>query len=117
MIYDRYLIPSLRYHLSVHNIHQTHIDQLDMIANNIRKVDGFTNSWLYQIVNFPSMHNKYQQAGAELCQAQIKLGLAWVILFHRAIYHLVILALYKMSYTFPRNCTVESCEGGMCNHF
>ena len=78
MIYDRYLIPSLRYHLSVHNIHQTHIDQLDMIANNIRKVDGFTNSWLYQIVNFPSMHNKYQQAGAELCQAQIKLGLAWV---------------------------------------
>jgi hypothetical protein len=30
---DRYLLPSLRYHLSIHNIHKTHLDQLDMVAN------------------------------------------------------------------------------------
>ena len=26
--YDRYLLPSMRYHLSIHNIHQTHLDLL-----------------------------------------------------------------------------------------
>jgi hypothetical protein len=31
--YDRYL----RYHLSIHNIHQTHLDQLDMVANRYLK--------------------------------------------------------------------------------
>ena len=35
--YDRYLLISLRYHLSIHNIHQTHLDQLDMIANKYLK--------------------------------------------------------------------------------
>ena len=35
--YDRYLLPSLRYHLSIHNIHQTHLDQLDMAANRCLK--------------------------------------------------------------------------------
>ena len=33
--YDTYLMPSLRYHFSVHNIHYTHIDQRNMIADNI----------------------------------------------------------------------------------
>ena len=27
--YDRYLLPSMRYHLSIHNIHKTHLDELD----------------------------------------------------------------------------------------
>ena len=31
--YDRYLIPSMRYHLSKHNIHQTHLDNIDILAN------------------------------------------------------------------------------------
>ena len=35
--YGRYLLPSLRYHLSIHNIHQTHLDQLDMVANRYLK--------------------------------------------------------------------------------
>ena len=35
--YDRYLLPSLRYHLSIHTIHQTHLDQLDMVANRYLK--------------------------------------------------------------------------------
>ena len=35
--YDRYLLTSLRYHLSIHNIHQTHLDQLDMLANKYLK--------------------------------------------------------------------------------
>ena len=35
--YDRYLLPSLRYHFSVHNVHQTHLDQLDMTANKFLK--------------------------------------------------------------------------------
>ena len=36
-IYERYLIISLRYHFSIHNIHQTHLDQLDMKANKFLK--------------------------------------------------------------------------------
>jgi hypothetical protein len=31
--YERYLISSLRYHFSIHNIHQTQLNQLDMMAN------------------------------------------------------------------------------------
>ena len=38
--YDRYLLPSLRYHFGVHNIHQTHLDKLDMLAKKYLK------SWL-----------------------------------------------------------------------
>ena len=36
--YDRYLLPSLRYHFGVHNIHQTHLDKLDMLAKKSLKV-------------------------------------------------------------------------------
>ena len=36
--YTRYILPSLRYHLAVHNIHQTHLDQLDMLAQKYLKV-------------------------------------------------------------------------------
>ena len=35
--YNRYLLSSLRYHLSIHTIHQTHLDQLDMVANKYLK--------------------------------------------------------------------------------
>ena len=35
--YDRYLLPSLRYHLSIHTVHRTHLDQLDMMANRYLK--------------------------------------------------------------------------------
>ena len=35
--YDRYLLPSLRYHFSVHTVNQTHLDQLDMSANKFLK--------------------------------------------------------------------------------
>ena len=31
-IYSRYLLPSLRFHMSVHNIHQTQLDKLDHLA-------------------------------------------------------------------------------------
>ena len=31
-IYSRYLLPSLRFHLSVHSIHQSHLDKLDILA-------------------------------------------------------------------------------------
>ena len=47
--YDRYLLPSLRYHFSVHNVHKTHLSQLDMLANKYLKkwigipVRGCTN--------------------------------------------------------------------------
>ena len=30
--YERYLLPSLRYHLTINTIHQTHLESLDMIA-------------------------------------------------------------------------------------
>ena len=36
--YTRYILPSMRYHLAVHNIHQTHLDQLDMLAQKHLKV-------------------------------------------------------------------------------
>ena len=32
------ILPSMRYHLAVHNIHQTHLDQLDMLAQKYLKV-------------------------------------------------------------------------------
>ena len=35
--YERYLIISLRYHFSIHTVHQTHLDKLDMIANKYLK--------------------------------------------------------------------------------
>ena len=34
---DIYLLPSLRYHFSVHNVTQTHLNQLDMTANRFLK--------------------------------------------------------------------------------
>ena len=39
-IYSRYLLPSLRFHMSVHNIYQTHLDKLDHLARRYLK------SWL-----------------------------------------------------------------------
>ena len=39
-IYSRYLLPSLRFHLSVHTIHQTHLDKLNHHAKKYLK------SWL-----------------------------------------------------------------------
>ena len=50
-IYSRYALISMRYHLSVHDIHKTHLDKLDSIARKYLK-----------------------QAGTELCQAQLKLS-------------------------------------------
>ena len=35
--YSRYLLPSLRFHFSVHNIHQTHLDELDHHASTFLK--------------------------------------------------------------------------------
>ena len=43
-IYERHALPSMRYHLSIHNLHQTHLDALDMIAKTMLK------KWL----NFPT---------------------------------------------------------------
>ena len=36
-VYERYLLPSMRYHLSIHTIHQTHLEKLDMIAQKYLK--------------------------------------------------------------------------------
>ena len=36
-IYSRYLLPSLRFHMSVHNIHQTQLDKLDHLARKYLK--------------------------------------------------------------------------------
>ena len=35
--YERYLITSLRYHFSIHSIHQTHLDDLGLLANKFLK--------------------------------------------------------------------------------
>ena len=35
--YPRYLLPSLRYHLTVHTVHKTHLDELDLIAQRYLK--------------------------------------------------------------------------------
>ena len=43
-IYSRYALTSMRYHLSVHDIHKTHLDNLDNIARK------FLKKWL----NIPS---------------------------------------------------------------
>ena len=43
-IYERHALPSMRYHLSIHNLHQTHLDGLDHIAKT------FLKKWL----NFPT---------------------------------------------------------------
>ena len=41
-IYSRYLLPSLRFHLSVHAVHQTHLDKLDHQARQyLKKWLGF----------------------------------------------------------------------------
>ena len=42
--YSRYILPSLRFHLSVHNLHQTHLEELDHLASTSLK------KWL----DFPS---------------------------------------------------------------
>ena len=39
-VYTRYALPSLRYHLTVHTMHKTHLDELDMVAQ------GFLKKWL-----------------------------------------------------------------------
>ena len=39
-IYSRYILPSLQFHFTVHNIHQTHLDKLDISAKK------FLKSWL-----------------------------------------------------------------------
>ena len=39
-IYTRYILPSLQFHFTVHNIHQTHLDKLDHLAKK------FLKSWL-----------------------------------------------------------------------
>ena len=36
-IYIRYALPSLRYHLTVHNLHKTHLEELDLIAQSYMK--------------------------------------------------------------------------------
>ena len=36
-INSRYVLPSLRFHLSVHNVHQTHLDKLDHLAKTYLK--------------------------------------------------------------------------------
>ena len=36
-VYSRYILPSMRYHLTVHNLHQTHLDILDMCAQKYLK--------------------------------------------------------------------------------
>ena len=36
-IYERHALPSMRYHLSIHSLHQTHLDGLDMISKTFLK--------------------------------------------------------------------------------
>ena len=37
-IYERYTLPSMRFHLAIHDIHTTHLDQLDnVVKKNIKK--------------------------------------------------------------------------------
>ena len=36
-VYTRYVLPSLRYHLTVHTVHQTHLDELDNVAQGYLK--------------------------------------------------------------------------------
>ena len=36
-VYSRYVLPSLRFHLTVHNIHHTHLEELDGIARRYLK--------------------------------------------------------------------------------
>ena len=43
--YSRYVLPSLRFHLSVHNIHQCHLESLDLMAKK------FLKKWM----DFPRM--------------------------------------------------------------
>ena len=43
-VYERYALPSMRYHLSVHNLHKVHLDALDML------VKTYIKKWL----NIPS---------------------------------------------------------------
>ena len=34
-VYSKYVPPSLRFHLTVHNVHQSHLDELDAIARRL----------------------------------------------------------------------------------
>ena len=43
-VYERYALPSMRYHLSVHNLHKAHLESLDML------VKAYIKKWL----NIPS---------------------------------------------------------------
>ena len=36
-IYSRYVLPSLRYHLTVHSLNKTHLDELDLVAQRFLK--------------------------------------------------------------------------------
>ena len=36
-VYTRYVLPSLRYHLTVHTVHKTHLDELDLLAQSFLK--------------------------------------------------------------------------------
>ena len=47
--YSRYILPSLRFHLSVHNLHQTHLDELDHLASTYLK-----NGWIFPSTEQPT---------------------------------------------------------------
>ena len=36
-VFNRYLMPSMRYHLTVHSVHKTHLEQLDQLARKFLK--------------------------------------------------------------------------------
>ena len=36
-VYTRYVLPALRYHLTVHTVHKTHLDELDLLAQSFLK--------------------------------------------------------------------------------
>ena len=36
-VYTRYVLPSLRYHLTVHTVHRKHLDELDNVAQGYLK--------------------------------------------------------------------------------
>ena len=36
-VYERYALPSMRYHLSVHTLHNVHLDEMDMLSKTYIK--------------------------------------------------------------------------------
>ena len=75
-IYSRYALLSMRYHLSVHDIHKTHLDKLDNMATEYLKQAGTVLGQAQLKLEIELWFTKFKICCIKLIQL-VKLDLVW----------------------------------------